>query len=131
MMQMEASRYWLFVPGGTSQYWGVADGTMSLGYDIFRKLGDGSPLWIARASTVTEAKEKLDTLVHIIPAEYFARDSATHVVIGRGRPDVYEANASTVEATLGCRGDKNGDNALKEPYKQELKKPVQRGNSVG
>jgi hypothetical protein len=108
MVQMGACRYWLFVPASTSQYWGMIDGT-SLGYDIFRTLGDGSPLWIARASTLTDAKEKLDTLVHIIPAEYFARDSRTHSIICRGRPDVYEANASTAEATLRCWGDTNGE----------------------
>jgi hypothetical protein len=102
MMQMGACRYWLFVPGAQLNIGVWPMGQSSLGYDIFRKLGDGSLLRIARASTVTEAKGKLDALVHIIPAEYFARDTTTHLVIARGRPDVYEATASTVEATLGC-----------------------------
>ena len=102
MVQMEACRYWLFVPASTSQYGGATDGTMTLGYDIFRTLGDGSPLWIARASKVADAKETLYTLVHLILAVYFARDNRTHSIIWRGRPHVYEANASIAKQVVGC-----------------------------
>jgi hypothetical protein len=42
---------------------------MSLGYDIFKKLEDGSPFWVTQVTTLTEAKEKLAALVrHILSA---------------------------------------------------------------
>jgi hypothetical protein len=54
---------------------------MSLGYDIFRKLGDGSAVWMGQAATLTEAKEKVMTLWRTVPAEYFLRDANTGALI--------------------------------------------------
>ncbi len=54
---------------------------MSLGYDIFRKLGDGSPLWMGQAATLAEAKEKVMTLLRTVPARYFLRDANTGQLI--------------------------------------------------
>jgi hypothetical protein len=50
---------------------------MSLGYDIFRQLGDGSPLWIAHVKTIGEAKVKLSTLQQSNPGEYFLRNAGS------------------------------------------------------
>jgi len=54
---------------------------MSLGYDIFRKLGDGSALWMGQAATLAEAKEKMTTLSRTVPAKYFLRDANTGALI--------------------------------------------------
>lgn len=56
---------------------------MGLGYDIFRELSDGNPLWIAQAATLKEAQEKLDTLARTLPAKYFIRDAASAKIVGR------------------------------------------------
>ena len=71
------SRYWIFVPQLESTYWGSREVTMSLGYDIFRKLGDGSAVWMGQAATLAEAKEKVMTLWRTVPAKYFLRDANT------------------------------------------------------
>jgi hypothetical protein len=34
---------------------------MKLGYDIFRQLDDGSPIWIANVQTRTQAQQKVAT----------------------------------------------------------------------
>jgi hypothetical protein len=54
---------------------------MGLGYDIFKKLGDGSPLWIVQVASLDDAKQKLEALVRALPAEYFIRDASTGQVI--------------------------------------------------
>jgi hypothetical protein len=56
---------------------------MNLGFDIFRKLGDGSPLWVTHAPTLKEARDKLDTLVRTLPAEYFIRDATNANIVAR------------------------------------------------
>jgi hypothetical protein len=54
---------------------------MSLGYDIFKKLEDGSPFWITQVATLAEAKEKLAALVRHAPVEYFIRDATTGKIV--------------------------------------------------
>jgi len=56
---------------------------MDLGYDIFRELGDGSPLWVTHAPSLKEAKDKLDTLARTLPAEYFIRDATNAKIVAR------------------------------------------------
>lgn len=56
---------------------------MSLGYDIFRESGDGSPLWVAQAATLIEAKEKVEMLARSVPAPYFIRDAASTEIVAR------------------------------------------------
>ena len=56
---------------------------MGLGYDIFRELSDGEPLWIAQAITLQEAQEKLETLVRTVPAKYFIRDAASAKIVAQ------------------------------------------------
>jgi hypothetical protein len=56
---------------------------MNLGFDIFRELGDGSPLWVTHAPTLKEAKDKLDTLARTLPAEYFIRDATNAKIVAR------------------------------------------------
>jgi hypothetical protein len=77
------SLYWIFVAGSSSEYWGHSGENMGLGYDIFRELRDGSPLWITHAPTLKEAKDKLDTLASILPAEYFIRDATNAKIVAR------------------------------------------------
>jgi hypothetical protein len=54
---------------------------MNQGYDIFRKLDDGSPLWIADLASLSEAKEKIKLLVSQSAAAYFIRDASTGKVV--------------------------------------------------
>jgi hypothetical protein len=67
---------------------------MKLGYDIFRQLDDGSPIWIANVQTPAQAQQELATLRSTVPARYFVRDAETGAVIidsepgARGRTDV-------------------------------------------
>ena len=56
---------------------------MKLGYDIFRQLEDGSPLWIAQVDSLDEAKNKLDSLIRSSPGQYFVRDAENGKVIPR------------------------------------------------
>ena len=44
------SEYWISIAGN-----GSGD-NMGLGYDIFRELSDGNPLWIAQAATLKESR---------------------------------------------------------------------------
>lgn len=60
--------------------------SMNLGYDIFKKLDDGSPLWIMQAATLAEAKKSIEGLVHGSPAQYFIRDASSgEVILSAGR----------------------------------------------
>lgn len=50
---------------------------MDLGFDIFRTLEDGTPLWIQQAPTLDEGKQYLQALIGAAPGEYFIRDAST------------------------------------------------------
>ena len=67
---------------------------MGLGYDIFRELSDGNPLWIAQAATLKEAQEKLDTLARTVPANYFIRDASSAKIVARAGPNTPEEISS-------------------------------------
>jgi hypothetical protein len=54
---------------------------MNLGYDIFKKLEDGSPMWVMQVATIEEARKNLASLLSKTPAEYFIRDASTGLVI--------------------------------------------------
>jgi hypothetical protein len=76
----DISRYWVFV----SQYWRRAgDASPNHGYDIFRKLADGRSLWTAQAATLAEAKQMLENLAGVMPAEYFACNVTTGEIVAR------------------------------------------------
>ena len=79
--------YWVFVADKNSTYWGRTGENMSLGYDIFRELSGGDPLWVAQATTLEEAREKLDTLARTLPARYFIRDATTAKIVARSDMD--------------------------------------------
>lgn len=81
------SDYWVFVADKNSTYWGRTEENMSLGYDIFRELSGGDPLWVAQATTLEEAREKLNTLARTLPANYFIRDAATAKIVDRSDAD--------------------------------------------
>ena len=59
---------------------------MGLGYDIFRKLDDGTPYWLTQAGTLEEATEKLDAFFRDKPAAYFVWDASTGEVVSRRAP---------------------------------------------
>lgn len=59
---------------------------MELGYDIFRKLDDGSPIWACDAPTLDAAKKKVETLIREKPADYFIRDASSGEVVARITP---------------------------------------------
>ena len=54
---------------------------MGFGYDIFKKLHDGSPIWVMQASTVEDARNHLEALISVEHAEYFIRNAATGAVL--------------------------------------------------
>jgi hypothetical protein len=54
---------------------------MGLGYDIFRKLRDGSPIWIMQAATLEDAKKGVQALLAAGPADYFIRDASSGEVL--------------------------------------------------
>jgi hypothetical protein len=83
MAKSAISHYWIFVAGNSSEYWGHSGENMNLGFDIFRELGDGSPLWVTHAPTLKEAQDKLDTLARTLPAEYFIRDATNAKIVAR------------------------------------------------
>jgi hypothetical protein len=55
---------------------------MKLGFDIFRRLDDGSPLWVAQANSVAEVRARLVALRQFSPGHYFVRDAETGQSIG-------------------------------------------------
>ena len=56
---------------------------MNLGFDIFKNLEDGAPMWIMQVATIEEAKKNLASLVSAKPAEYFIRDASSGLVIAK------------------------------------------------
>ena len=84
------SQYWIFIADRGSKYWGSAGENMGLGYDIFRELSDGKPLWVAQASTLEEAQDKLETLTQTVPAKYFIRDAASAKIVAQAGPNTSE-----------------------------------------
>jgi hypothetical protein len=54
---------------------------MKLGYDIFRHLEDGSPIWVAQVNSIGEAKVKLESLQGSSPGQYFVRDAESGKVV--------------------------------------------------
>lgn len=59
---------------------------MDLGFDIFRTLDDGTPLWVMQVATLDDGKKSLDALISSVPAEYFIREASTgEIVLRMGR----------------------------------------------
>jgi hypothetical protein len=56
---------------------------MDLGFDIFRTLDDGTPLWIQQVATLDDGRKSLDALFGAVPAEYFIRDASTGEIVLR------------------------------------------------
>ena len=50
---------------------------MDLGFDIFKTMDDGTPLWIKQVSSLDEGRRHLETLIGAAPGEYFIRDAST------------------------------------------------------
>jgi hypothetical protein len=59
---------------------------VSLGYDIFKTLDDGSPLWVMQVATLEEARTQLEALVAATPAEHFIRDASNGEIVARSGP---------------------------------------------
>ena len=59
---------------------------MNLGYDIFKTLDDGSPLWVMQVATLDEARTQLEALVSATPAEHFIRDASNGEIVARLGP---------------------------------------------
>jgi hypothetical protein len=57
---------------------------VGLGYDIFRKLEDGTAVWVGTAPTLIEAQDQLRTLAAANPSSYFVRDATTGRIITDG-----------------------------------------------
>lgn len=54
---------------------------MKLGFEIFRRLDDGSPIWVANVQTRAQAEREVASLLRSAPARYFVRDAETGEVI--------------------------------------------------
>jgi hypothetical protein len=67
---------------------------MRLGFDIFRRLDDGSPLWVAQVSSIAEAQASLEALRQYSPGRYFVRDAETGQYIA---PDAREKSSGGLE----------------------------------
>jgi hypothetical protein len=50
---------------------------MKLGFDIFRRFDDGSPLWVTQVNSLAEARTKVEALRQRSPGQYFVRDAET------------------------------------------------------
>ena len=59
---------------------------MKLGYDIFRQLDDGSPIWIANVQTRAQAEQRVALLRCSVPARYFLRNAETGAVVIDSEP---------------------------------------------
>jgi hypothetical protein len=65
---------------------------VKLGFDIFRRLEDGSPLWVAQASSIAEARSRLQALQQGAPDNYFIRDAETGQSIETDGCEKYRAD---------------------------------------
>lgn len=54
---------------------------MGLGYDVFRKLEDGSAIWVGATATLDQAKKLLAELGSSAAAHYFVRDATTGRIV--------------------------------------------------
>ena len=59
---------------------------MKPGYDIFRQLDDGSPMWVAHVATRTQAQLQVASLRLSAPARYFIRDAETGELLNDFEP---------------------------------------------
>jgi hypothetical protein len=56
---------------------------MDFGFDIFRTLDDGTPLWIMQVGTLDDGKKHVGQLLSTMPGEYFIRDAASGEIVLR------------------------------------------------
>jgi hypothetical protein len=56
---------------------------MDFGYDIFRTLDDGTPLWIMQVGTVDDGRKHVDQLISATPGRYFIRDASSGEIVLR------------------------------------------------
>jgi hypothetical protein len=56
---------------------------MDLGFDIFRMLQDGTPLWIKQVATLEDGRKHIAQLISAMPAEYFIRDASSGEIVLR------------------------------------------------
>jgi|HubBroStandDraft_6_1064221.scaffolds.fasta_scaffold786248_2 hypothetical protein len=54
---------------------------MGFGYDIFKKLQDGSPIWITPVTTLEEARNRVNALLSAERAQYFIHNASTGEVL--------------------------------------------------
>ena len=54
---------------------------MDFGYDIFRKLDDGTPMWVTQVGSLDDGKNLIHTLSSATPGAYFIRDASTGKII--------------------------------------------------
>jgi hypothetical protein len=55
---------------------------MKLGFDILRRLDDGSPLWVAKANSIAETRARLVALRQFSPGHCFVRAAETGQPMG-------------------------------------------------
>ena len=67
---------------------------MKFGFDIFRQLADGSPIWITNLPTCEQAQREISALQRSAPARYFIRDAETGGVVNYFEPGPLGKNNS-------------------------------------
>jgi hypothetical protein len=57
------------------------EGTVSVKFDIFRRLPDGQPLWVQAVEGLDEAKRQLAQLIQSNPGDYFIFDTNASAIV--------------------------------------------------
>jgi hypothetical protein len=50
-------------------------------FDIFRRLGDDTSLWIAAVEGLVEARNRIDRLVNVVPGDYLIYSEEKRFVV--------------------------------------------------
>ncbi|HEY2823209.1 MAG TPA: hypothetical protein VGJ06_19355 [Candidatus Acidoferrum sp.] len=56
---------------------------MSASFDILKRHGDGSLIWLEAASELAHAKDRLQQLYAVSPGEYFVFDQKSQQVVAK------------------------------------------------
>jgi ActR/RegA family two-component response regulator len=62
-------------------------------YDIFKKLADGTAVWVCEVTSVLEARARLRDLERDDPADYYVCNLADRMVLGKATPSWPELHA--------------------------------------
>jgi hypothetical protein len=70
-----------------------------VGFDIFRRVEDASPLWVAQVNSLGEVRARLAALRHRSPGQYFVRDAETGQFIAAEESENPQGNVKSSHKT--------------------------------